>query len=113
MEPNRMGGLGHGSPEGAPSFSGYPISDALAGVFGAFSICAALTCRNATPGRPGQEIDLSATEAMLRSLDFLAIEYDQLGVVRERTGHDTKSLLWRVPPLTAKPVRSVEARPVA
>lgn len=50
---------------------------------------------------------------MLRSLDFLAIEYDQLGVVRERTGHDTKSLLWRVPPLTAKPVRSVEARPVA
>jgi crotonobetainyl-CoA:carnitine CoA-transferase CaiB-like acyl-CoA transferase len=76
-----------GSPESAPSFSGYPISDALAGVFGAFSICAALTCRNATPGRPGQEIDLSATEAMLRSLDFLAIEYDQLGVVRERTGN--------------------------
>ena len=30
----------------------------------------------------GQEIDCSITEAMLRTLDFLAIEYDQLGTVR-------------------------------
>lgn len=76
-----------GRPDGPPMFSGYPISDALAGVFGAFSVSAALVHRNATPGMPGQEIDLSATETMLRALDFLAIEYDQLGVVRERTGN--------------------------
>jgi crotonobetainyl-CoA:carnitine CoA-transferase CaiB-like acyl-CoA transferase len=37
--------------------------------------------------RLGQEIDLSATEAMFRVLDFLAIEFDQLGIVRTRTGN--------------------------
>ena len=76
-----------GRPDGPPMFSGYPISDALTGVFGAFAISTALVHRNATPGKPGQEIDLAATEAMFRALDFLAIEYDQLGVVRERTGN--------------------------
>lgn len=84
-----MSGFAHlcGEAEGAPLFSGYPISDAVAGIYGAFSVCAAVVNREATPGRPGQEIDLSATEAMLRCLDFLAIEYDQLGTVRKRTGN--------------------------
>lgn len=76
-----------GRADGPPMFPGYPISDAMAGVFGAFAVSTALVHRNATPGRPGQEIDLAATEAMFRALDFLAIEYDQLGVVRERTGN--------------------------
>jgi crotonobetainyl-CoA:carnitine CoA-transferase CaiB-like acyl-CoA transferase len=76
-----------GSKEGPPLYPGYPISDAITGVYGAFSVCAALHSRNSTPGRPGQEIDLAATEAMLRCLDFLAIEYDQLNVIRERTGN--------------------------
>jgi len=35
----------------------------------------------------GQEIDVSMTEAMLRTLDFLAIEYDQLGAVRTASGN--------------------------
>jgi crotonobetainyl-CoA:carnitine CoA-transferase CaiB-like acyl-CoA transferase len=76
-----------GEKDGPPLYPGYPISDALSGVYGAFAVCAALTHRNATADRPGQEIDLSATEAMLRCLDFLAVEYDQLGVVRERSGN--------------------------
>ncbi len=76
-----------GRPDGPPMFPGYPISDALAGVFGAFALSAALVHRNSTPGRPGQEIDLAATEAMFRALDYLAIEYDQLGIVRERAGN--------------------------
>jgi crotonobetainyl-CoA:carnitine CoA-transferase CaiB-like acyl-CoA transferase len=84
-----ISGFAHlcGVPEGAPTFPGYPISDALTGVFGAFAICSALISRNSTPGQPGQEIDLSASEAMLRAMDFLAIEYDQLGVVRSRSGN--------------------------
>lgn len=84
-----MSGFAHlnGEAEGPPLFPGYPISDAVAGVYGAFAVCAALVHRNATAGRPGQEIDLSATEAMLRSLDFLAIEYDQLGLIRKRSGN--------------------------
>ena len=47
----------------------------------------ALYRSRADSGTRGQEIDCSATEAMLRTLEFLAIEYDQLGVVRTRSGN--------------------------
>ena len=36
---------------------------------------------------PGQEIDLSCTEAMMRMLEVLPIEYDQLGQVHEPIGN--------------------------
>lgn len=59
----------------------------MAGLFGALGILAALHDLATDPGRRGQEIDCSATEAMLRMLEFLAIEYDQLGSVRTRSGN--------------------------
>ncbi|SHH21532.1 CaiB/BaiF CoA transferase family protein [Pollutimonas bauzanensis] len=74
-----------GEKDGPPVYPGYPVSDALTGVFGAYSITAALLHREKHGG--GQEIDLSATEAMFRVLDFLPVEYDQLGVVRGRQGN--------------------------
>lgn len=74
-----------GEQDGPPLYPGFPVSDALTGVFGAYSIAAALLHREKTG--EGQEIDLSATEAMFRVLDFLPIEYDQLGVVRTRQGN--------------------------
>src|SRR5262249_37140602 len=66
---------------------GFRISDAVAGLFGAIGILAAAFDRLKHPDAPGQEIDLSATEAIFRVLDFLAVEYDQLGIVRERLGN--------------------------
>ena len=39
------------------------------------------------PHEAGQDIDCSVTEAMLRVLEFLPIEYDQLGAVRTRSGN--------------------------
>jgi crotonobetainyl-CoA:carnitine CoA-transferase CaiB-like acyl-CoA transferase len=75
-----------GEPDGPPMFAGFPISDALAGVFGALAITSALYHRERNHSDIGQEIDLSATEAMFRVLDFLAIEFDQLGTVRKRNG---------------------------
>ena len=75
-------------PRGGPPLNlGFPISDAVAGLFGAIGILAAAFDRMKHPESPGQEIDLSATEGMFRVLDFLAIEYDQLGIVRERLGN--------------------------
>ena len=53
----------------------------------ALGILAALWKRARDPELPGEEIDLSLTEGMLRLLDFLPIEYDQLGTVRERMGN--------------------------
>ncbi|NQW54363.1 MAG: CoA transferase [Rhodospirillales bacterium] len=76
-----------GEEDGRPLHLGYPISDAVAGLFGALGILAALHDLAHNPERRGQEIDCSATEAMLRTLEFLAIEYDQLGAVRTRSGN--------------------------
>lgn len=71
----------------SPVHLGYPVSDAIGGLFGALGVLAALLDLARNPQRAGQEIDCSITEAMLRVLEFLPIEYDQLGVVRTRSGN--------------------------
>jgi crotonobetainyl-CoA:carnitine CoA-transferase CaiB-like acyl-CoA transferase len=76
-----------GEEGGTPLHPGYPISDAIGGLFGAIGILAALYRLKEEPASRGQEIDCSMTEAMLRTLDFLAIEYDQLGAVRSASGN--------------------------
>lgn len=85
-----MSGFAHltGEPGGPPQHMNYPLGDAIAGLFGAFSIATALVERNAMPReqQKGVEIDLSATEAMMRLLDPLAAEYKFSGAARERTG---------------------------
>ncbi|WP_028604876.1 CaiB/BaiF CoA transferase family protein [Ottowia thiooxydans] len=72
----------------SPQHMNHPLGDVIAGVFGAFSIAAAVAGQARQPaGVPrGCEIDLSATEALLRTLDPLAAEYQLMGKVRERTG---------------------------
>ncbi|MBO0333289.1 CoA transferase [Sneathiella sp. CAU 1612] len=84
-----MGGLTHitGDEDRPPVHTGYPISDAFGGVFGAMAILAAVYKIKGDESAKGEEIDLSLTEATFRLLDFLAIEYDQLGVVRGRSGN--------------------------
>ena len=77
-----------GERDGPPLHPGYPIGDPIAGVFGAFGVVTALYHRALHPDSPGQEIDLSATEAMLKLLEVLPIEYEQTGTVHERIGND-------------------------
>lgn len=85
-----MSGFTHltGEAGGPPQHMNFPLGDAIAGLFGAFSIATALAERNARPKpeQKGVEIDLSATEAMMRLLDPLAAEYKFNGVARNRTG---------------------------
>ena len=85
-----MSGFTHlcGEPGGPPQHMNYPLGDAVAGLFGAFAIATALAERQARPRHEqlGVEIDLSATEALLRLLDPLAAEYRITGQVRGRTG---------------------------
>jgi crotonobetainyl-CoA:carnitine CoA-transferase CaiB-like acyl-CoA transferase len=69
-----------------PMHPGYPIGDPISGVFGAFGVLTALIHRMKHPDAPGQEIDLSCTEAMMRLLEVLPIEHDQLGLVHEPVG---------------------------
>lgn len=84
-----MGGLTHitGDPDRPPVHTGYPLADSVGGLFGAFAICAALLKVARSDRDEGEEIDLALTEAMFRVLESLAIEYDQLGAVRERVGN--------------------------
>ncbi|MEO8144305.1 MAG: CoA transferase [Betaproteobacteria bacterium] len=75
------------APGDPPMHPGYPIGDPVGGVFGAFGVLAALLHRAKNPDAPGQEIDLSCTEAMMRLLEVLPIKYDQLGQVHEPVGN--------------------------
>lgn len=86
-----MGGLTYitGMKDGDPVHPGYPIGDSIGALFGAFSILAALHGIDRNRGR-GEEIDLALTEATFRILDNIAIEYDQLGQVRERDGNNNQ-----------------------
>jgi crotonobetainyl-CoA:carnitine CoA-transferase CaiB-like acyl-CoA transferase len=85
-----MSGFTHltGEADGPPQHMNYPLGDAVSGLFGAFAIATALAERNAQPRelQRGVEIDLSATEAMMRLLDPLAAEHRIAGVVRNRAG---------------------------
>jgi len=84
------GGLTYitGEADGPPLHPGYPVGDPIGGAFGALGVVAALYHRALHPDAPGQEIDLSLTEAMLKILEVLAIKADQLGVAHERTGNE-------------------------
>ncbi len=84
-----MSGFTHicGEPGGAPLHAGYPVSDAIGGLFGALGVLAALFRIKGDPAQVGQEIDCSIAEAMLRVMEFLPIEFDQLGTVRTRSGN--------------------------
>ena len=84
-----MGGLTYitGEPDGEPMHNGYPMGDAIGGMFGAVGVLAALWKRARDPQAPGEEIDLSLTEATLRLLEMMPIQYDQLGTVHERSGN--------------------------
>ncbi|MCA0240439.1 MAG: CoA transferase [Proteobacteria bacterium] len=84
-----MGGLVYitGEADGAPMHAGYPIGDAIGGLFAALGVMVALWKRARDPGLPGEEIDLSLTEGVLKLLDFLTLKHDLLGESHERTGN--------------------------
>ncbi len=76
-----------GPADGAPVHVGYPVADSITGLFGAMGILTALMERKENPDGAGQVVAVSLFESMFRVLDFLAIEYDQLGEVRQRSGN--------------------------
>jgi crotonobetainyl-CoA:carnitine CoA-transferase CaiB-like acyl-CoA transferase len=84
-----FGGLTYlaGFPDRPPVVPGSAtLADYAAGLFGAFAILVAKEYRDKTG--LGQEIDVSLFESIFRLLDSLAIVYDKLGVMRERSAFD-------------------------
>jgi crotonobetainyl-CoA:carnitine CoA-transferase CaiB-like acyl-CoA transferase len=76
-----------GEAGGHPLHMNYPVGDVIAGAFAAFAIAAAMVRMSRDPGVPGFEMDLAATEALLRILDPLPVEYERLGTVRGPAGN--------------------------
>ena len=83
-----MSGLAHltGEAGGNPLHINFPLGDSIAGLFAAFAIASLAAERARDPQAPGREVDLSATEALLRVLEPLPVEHEQLHEVRGRTG---------------------------
>jgi crotonobetainyl-CoA:carnitine CoA-transferase CaiB-like acyl-CoA transferase len=76
-----------GEKGGSPLHTNFPVGDAVAGLFAAFSIAAEVARLRSDPSLKGVEIDLSATEALFRLLDPLPVEYELLGTVRRPEGN--------------------------
>lgn len=76
-----------GEEGGMPMHMNFPMGDAVSGVFAAFSIAAEIARLRGDPDAKGCEVDLSATEALFRILDPLAVEHEQLGLVRRPAGN--------------------------
>jgi crotonobetainyl-CoA:carnitine CoA-transferase CaiB-like acyl-CoA transferase len=84
-----MSGFTHlcGEDGGQPMHMNYPIGDVIAGLFGAFAIAAGVARMRGDPASAPPEIDLSATEALMRLLDPLAVEYERVGETRGPAGN--------------------------
>ena len=75
-----------GAEDRPPVLSGYPLADGVAALAGAMSILAAVYWRDVAGGT-GQVIDNAITEANYRLIDYTMLDYEKLGIVRERTGN--------------------------
>jgi crotonobetainyl-CoA:carnitine CoA-transferase CaiB-like acyl-CoA transferase len=75
-----------GDQEGVPLHGDFPLGDAVGGLFTAFSIACEVARLRGDPGALGQEIDLSASEALIRLLDPIPAEYALEGRIRRPRG---------------------------
>lgn len=73
-----------GYPDRKPIFAGYPIADAMGGVYGAFSVMLALYHYQNTG--EGQLIDLSLYEPLVRTMENYIVDYGLEGKIRVREG---------------------------
>ncbi len=78
-----------GEAGGMPLHSNFPVGDAIAGIFCAFAIASEVARLRGCEAAKGREIDLAATEALIRILDPLPVEHEQLGLVRGHEGNRT------------------------
>lgn len=74
-----------GYPDRPPVSPSYSLLDYITGVYTAFSAVSALYYRDKNDDPEGQVVEMGLYESIFRMLEFLVAEYDQNGIVRERT----------------------------
>jgi len=75
-----------GAEDRPPVLAGYPLADGVTALAGAMAILAAVYWRDVRGGT-GQVIDNAIIEANYRLIDYMMLDYEKLGVVRQRTGN--------------------------
>lgn len=73
-----------GDPDRSPSRMGVSIGDTLAGNYGCMGALAAL--REREKSGKGQVVDVALYESVLQVMESLIVEYDAMGIVRQRSG---------------------------
>ncbi len=79
-----MSATGH--PDGEPLRAGLPISDLIAGLYGALAVSAALHRRDRT-GQP-EQIDISLVDSLLSFASYFGASYFATGKPMTRNGND-------------------------
>ncbi len=74
-----------GEPDGPPTLPSFGLADGITGISAAYATMVALHSRNQTG--LGQVVDLALIEPILTVLGAQPIMYDQLKIVRKRTGN--------------------------
>jgi crotonobetainyl-CoA:carnitine CoA-transferase CaiB-like acyl-CoA transferase len=84
-----MSGFAHitGEQEGPPTLPPFGLADGVAALTGAFGAMVSLLMRERGEERAGNVVDLSILEPMFSILGPQATEFDQLGIVQQRTGN--------------------------
>ncbi len=80
----------NGQPDGPPTVAPMAVGDCIAGLYGAVGVLTALLAR-ANGVASGQCVDVSLLDSLFSILGYQVAEFDQLGVVMERTGNRSAS----------------------
>lgn len=77
-----------GFPDGPPTLSSsFAMADSVAATFAALGAMMAIYERDQGGSGKGQEVDVSLYEPLFRLVEFQAIAFDQLGLIRDRIGN--------------------------
>lgn len=84
-----MGGLTYisGFKDKPPTKPGVSVADYLSGLFTCIGIMIALYHRDVKGGNVGQVIDVGLYESVFRIMEFVALDYDLNGTIKERSGN--------------------------
>jgi crotonobetainyl-CoA:carnitine CoA-transferase CaiB-like acyl-CoA transferase len=75
-----------GQREGPPTLPPFMLADGVASLNAVYAVMFALYHRD-VHGGPGQFIDINLIEPLMRLLEHMYLEYDKLGIAKERTGN--------------------------
>ncbi len=75
----------HGYKDRPPISPSFSLVDYITGIYVAFATSTALYHRDCEDGGSGQFVDIGLYESVFRMMEFLIADYDQNGIVKERT----------------------------